>query len=311
MTLQQLEYIVALDQHRNFVKAAESCFVTQPTLTMQLAKLEEQYDIQIFDRTKKPIQPTEIGKVFIAKSHEIILRVKELKNQLSEEKNSMNGNFRLGIIPTLAPYILPLFLPDFSLLHPNTHLSIVELQSEMIIQALENNSLDLALIVTPLEEKQLREIPIFYEPFLAFLPEGHVLSDQEKIEHNALDYDNLLILSEGHCFRNQTLAICKPTKQLSTATFDYQSGSIEALKNLVLKGMGYTLVPELSVSKDDLKKGNIKRFIAPEPSREVSLVTHTSFLRENLINELISTIRKNLPKNIIQTKPHIRIKWRD
>ena len=311
MTIQQLEYTVALDKHKNFVKAAESCFVTQPTLTMQIAKLEQQCDTKLFDRSKKPIETTAIGKQFVTKAHEVLRTVDEMNALVSKEKDSLDGEFRLGIIPTLAPYILPLLLPSFAQAHPHTHLIIKELQSELIIEALKSNSLDLALIVTPLGEKQLREIPIFHEPFLAYLPKGHELCEFEKLPQNVLDTHQLLILSEGHCFRNQTLNICKQSSKHGLSTFNYQSGSIEALKNLVDHGMGYTLIPELSVTKDIENAPCIKRFVPPEPSREVSLVTYKSFVREKLIDTVIETIRQNLPKNIVQTKSHKRIKWRD
>ena len=309
MTIQQLEYIVALDNHRHFVKAAAQCFVTQPTLSMQVKKLEEEFGLQIFDRNKKVLTPTDTGIQIILKARQILREVRQMGELISSQMQSMEGTFRLGIIPTLAPYLLPRFLPDFVKNNPNTKLIIKELQTEDIMFGLKNDQLDIGLLVTPLMESEIREIPLFNEPFLAFFPKEHPFITKKEVRMEDLDAKKLLVLTDGHCFRNQTLNICDISKTSQTMSFDYQSGSIEALVNLVNKGLGYTLIPELSINKN-LADNQIKRFKAPEPIREVSIVVHNSFPKETLIEQLRDQIINNIPKSMLSKKKFVRVKWR-
>lgn len=309
MTIQQLEYIVALDNYRHFVKAAEHCFVTQPTLSMQVKKLEEEFGIQIFDRSQKKLVPTNAGIKILLKARQIIREVKQLNELVSNQMKSMEGSFRLGIIPTLAPYLLPLFLPAFIQVNPQTKLIIQEQQTTDILNGLKNDLLDIGLLVTPVGEHDIREIPLFNEPFLAFFPEDFPLKGKEAIEAETLDLSQLLILTDGHCFRDQTLNICGHHGLAPGLNFDYQSGSIEALVNLVKQGVGYTLVPELAVKQCNFK-GQIRRFQAPEPVREVSLVVHNSFAKEALIDSMRTEILANIPKSMLSQKRYLRVNWR-
>lgn len=310
MTIQQIEYTIALDNFRNFVKAAESCFITQPTLTMQVKKLEDEIGFKIFNRDKKPLEPTKLGEKFILKARMIKREMNELKELVSNEKDSMAGEFRLGIIPTLAPYILPLLLPEFSDKYFETKLIIEELQSESIIENLKLGLLDVGILATPLEERFIREIPLFYEPFLVYLNDNNPLSEKRLIASSDLNLDDILLLSEGHCFRNQTLNICKQELSTNHHQFNYQSGSIETIKALVNKGLGYTLVPELSILKERKENKNIKRFESPEPVREISLVIHTGFSKELLIENMRKAILKDLPESFKKNERFNRIKWR-
>jgi LysR family hydrogen peroxide-inducible transcriptional activator len=310
MNIQQLEYIVALDNHRHFVDAADSCYITQPTLTMQIKKLEDEIGVQIFNREKKPIKPTPAGKEIILRARQILREITELRNYVSNEKKSIEGEFRLGIIPTLAPYLIPRFLPQFISENPHTHLRIEELESEQLLKAMHNDRIDIGLMVTPAEERQIKEIPLFYEPFLFYAPYDHPFMHNEFIENKQLDPARVLVLTEGHCFRNQTLDICGKKNQNNNAFgFFYESGSIEALKSMVRKGIGYTLVPELSVEQMT-DKPFVRRFKEPEPVREVSIVVHQNFNRQLLIEQIRNTILDNLPENINQTKSVKKIKWR-
>lgn len=309
MTIQQLEYIVALDNHRHFVKAAEQCFVTQPTLSMQVKKLEEEFGVQIFDRSKKALVPTKAGERILLKARQIIREVKQLEELVSNQMKSMDGEFRLGVIPTLAPYLLPKFLPKFAATYPNTRLIIKELQTADIISGLKNDLVDIGLLVTPLDEHDIREVPLFNEPFLAFLPEGHPLESRQTVKPEDLDLSELLLLTDGHCFRDQILNICGHNSSSNTLNFDYQSGSIEVLVNLVKQGVGYTLIPELALRQGSLK-GQVRRFETPEPVREVSLVMHNSFAKEKLIDKLRSEIIANIPKSMLSKKRYVRVNWR-
>ncbi len=309
MTITQMEYVIALDTYRHYVTASEKCFVTQPTLSMQVQKLEEEIGALIFDRSKKPLKPTKIGTQFIEKAREILREVKQLEAIVSAERHTIEGTFHIGIIPTLAPYLLPLFLPKFVKENPNTKLIIEELESLEMIRRIKEETIDLGIIVTPLQEKSLREIPLFNEPFLVYLPEGHPLSTKDKLTSNDLNNDNALVLSEGHCFRNQSLKICNQTASTETTGYEYLSGSIETLKRMVDKGLGYTLVPELSVIGEEDNK-NIKRFQAKEPVREVSLACHKSFAKERLIEKMRETILENIPEKFSKNEDYIRVRWR-
>ena len=298
MTLQQLEYIVGLDEHRHYVTAAEHCFVSQPNLTMQVQKLEEELGVRIFDRTKKPLQPTEIGKEVIVRARQILREARQLKEFVNHEKEIVEGEFTIGIIPTVAPYLLPQFLPVFMKENPKVHLKIQELQTDQIISQLENGIIDIGLLATPLKEASIKEIPVYYEPFLLFLPENHKLQNQKLLLAEDLDPNDVLVLDEGHCFREQTLAICQQVRYASSLGFDYQSGSIEALKSLVKNGVGYTLVPELSVIHE-LGSTHIRRFSSPQPVREISIVVHTSYIKEGVINRLRESFRKVVPPRFL------------
>lgn len=298
MTLQQLEYVIALDEHRHYVTAAAHCYVSQPNLTMQIKRLEEELGVRIFDRDKKPLEPTEIGKEVIARSRQILRETRRLIEFVNHEKESIEGEFHMGIIPTLAPYLLPRFLPSFMKENPLVHLKIQELQTSQIINRLETGMLDVGLLATPLHLNSIREIPLFYEPFLLYLPDNHCFIGEKLILAEDLDPREILVLDEGHCFRDQALSICG-TKNSSSIGFDYQSGSIEALKNLVQEGIGYTLVPELSVIHE-LKSPHIRRFIQPEPVREVSMVVHNSYIKESFLESLKSAIHQVIPPRLLK-----------
>lgn len=307
MTLQQFEYIVALDEYRHYVSAAEHCYVSQPNLTMQVKKLEDEIGVRIFDRDKKPLQPTKIGKEVILRARQILRESKQLKEFVTHEKESLEGEFTVGIIPTLAPYLLPQFLPTFIEENPKVHLKIRELQTSQIISQLENGIIDIGILVTPLKESSIREIPVFYEPFLLYLPENHRLLEEKLMLADELDPSEVLVLDEGHCFREQALSICKDENHGSSIGFEYQSGSIEALKSLVQKGVGYTLVPELSVNteKDNI---HVRRFSAPEPVREVSIVVHNSYIKESVIDRLKSSMQESVPEQLLNKQSVIGFK---
>ncbi len=310
MTLQQLEYVIALDNHRNFVRAAAACFVTQPTLTMQVQKLEEEVGFQIFNRSKKPFQPTKEGERFIESARRILNEFSLLKNQITQEKEQISGEFRLGIIPTLAPYLVHRFLPYFLKELPDTNLIISELQSEHIIDSLKRDAIDIGIMATPIGENQIREIPVYNEPFLAYFPDGHELLNKKNLSQEELTTHGLLLLEEGHCFRDQALNICSAAPSQEHQFFEYQSGSIGTLLRLVEKGTGFTLLPELSIEHEKLNKNNLRRFLHPEPVREVGIVVHNTFSREVLLDHLKKAIKTNIPDYIKKVEEIVRIKWR-
>lgn len=309
MTLQQLEYVLAVDQHRHFSMAAEACFVTQPTLSVAIKKLEEEIGVVLFDRQSKPIKPTPAGEQIIVKVRQVLHEVEQLKAWVNSETESLEGTFTLGVIPTLAPYVLPLFLQDFSATHPQLRLVIREMQTAQIMTGLKTGTVDIGLLVTPLEDDSLREVPVYYEPFLVYAQPDHVIMKQEELSPGTLPPKDMLVLGEGHCFRSQMLAICERPAVGAHHLFDYESGSIEALKAFVQRGVGYTLVPELAI--EGPKDAELsRRFSDPQPVREVSLAVHRSFTREAVLEQLRGAIAAAVPEHFQKATQFTRVKWR-
>ncbi|UXP33434.1 LysR substrate-binding domain-containing protein [Reichenbachiella agarivorans] len=304
MTLVQLEYIIALDNYRHFALAAEKCFVTQPTLSMQIQKLEDSLGVLIFDRSKHPVQPTEIGKKILDQARVTLSESQRIKEIIDEEKQDIKGNIRIGVIPTLAPYLIPLFISSFIEKYPYINLQISEHMTDSLIDLLRKDQLDIGILVTPLKEADLKEIPLFYEEFSAYVSHRHPMFDQEKIKVEDLNADGLWILNEGHCFRQQTLNICnvKHSDRFNNRVL-YESGSLEALKKLVDKRGGYTLIPELftfDMTKDD--KNKLRHFAEPIPTREVGLVVKKSFVKNKMIKALKDEINLMLPPTLLSKK---------
>jgi len=309
MTLQQLQYVVALDTHRHFVRAAESCFVAQPTLTLQVKKLESQISLVLFDRSSTPLKPTPMGTLFIAKARHILREIEELKTLVNQEKEQMEGQFRIGVIPTVAPYLLGLFINDFIQKHPDTQLTIQEMQSEDIIQSIKKDQLDIGIMATPVEERDIREIPLYYEPFMVYADPNHEILKKSKVTPKDLRPDDLWLLGQGHCFRNHTLNLCEIKQDDTSKSLKMEAGSIETLKNLIQKVHGYTLIPELSY---DIKReeNHCIRFTDPQPVREISLVVHRTFTKEKLITELRKSIIRHTPKAYKKNHRFVTVEWR-
>lgn len=306
MNLQQLEYIVALDIHRNHVKAAEHCHITQPTLSMMIKKLEDELGVKIFDRSQ-PLKPTPSGQMVISRARQILQEVKNLKEFIKNEKDSIEGEFRLAVIPTLAPYLLPRFLNEFLEKHPGTSFTVTELQTEDIIRQLKTDRLDVAILVTPLDDKEIREIPVFYEPILLYTSDSAKYAQQDRVNLKSLTTENLLLLEEGHCFRGQVMNLCSAKSVKKTHhQLNYQSGSFETLKAMVDNNYGYTLIPELAVNA---KSKHVKHFTSPEPVREVSLAVHQGFVKEMLLVKLREAILKSIPAHFKKDDKYVRVRW--
>lgn len=303
MNIQQLEYIVALDIHRNHVKAAEHCHVTQPTLSMMVKKLEDELGVKIFDRSYQPLKPTPTGEIILAKARQILQEIKTLREFVREEKDSIEGEFRLGVIPTLAPYLLPRFLNKFIEKNPHTSFTVVEMQTQDILDHLKTSRLDMAILVTPLEDKEIREIPIFYEPILLYTSEDMKYFSQDKITLKGLTTDHLWLLEEGHCFRGQVMNLCSREGR-SASRLNYQSGSFETIKAMIDNSSGYTLIPELAVNT---KSKQVKRFTSPEPVREVSLAVHYGFVKEMLLTKMRDAILRSLPPHFKKIEKYMRV----
>ena len=289
MTITQLKYTLAVAEHGNFTTASDKCFVTQPTLSMQVQKLEEELGVVIFNRSTKPLQVTEIGQKVLFQAKKIVEESSRMNDVVSEEKGIIGGTLKVGIIPTVSSTLLPLFLNIFTKKHKNVELKIEEFNTETIIQKLEDNSIDCAIAATPLNNDKIIERPLYYEPFVAYVPEHHFLSGNKMLEINDLSNGGVLILKDGHCFRNQVLNLC--TLEDLNKQYELKSGSFETLINLSNNGPWMTIIPYLH-SKNLIKKNleNIIPFEEPSPAREISMVYSNSQLKLPVINALTTTI---------------------
>ncbi len=291
MTITQLQYVLAVAEHRNFTLAAEKCFVTQPTLSMQIQKVEEELSIQIFDRSKKPIQLTEIGHKIVNQAKNIVNEADRMQDIVEQQKGFIGGEFRLGIIPTIMPTLLPMFLNNFIKKYPKVKLIIEELNTDEIITRLKNGHLDAAIAATPLMEEKIKEIVLYFEPFMAYIPQGHKSYANEEIEVNDLNIDEILLLQDGHCFRDGILNLCKNVSKGEFNRFQIESGSFETLVKLADEGLGITLLPYLhTLDLKDRDKSKLKHFKEPKPAREVSLIFPKTELKIQIIDALRATI---------------------
>jgi len=300
MTLTQLEYLVAVDTHRSFARAAKHCYVTQPTLSMQIKKVEEELNVLLFDRSKKPVVTTEMGIQVINQARVILQEAGRIPEIIQNQKDEIKGELHVGIIPTLSPYLLPLFITKFIEKYPEVTLVVEEILSSEIIKKLKDDRLDVGILVTPLNEKSIVEFPMFYEKFFIYMSTKHPLFTKELINLKELDVSEMWLLQEGHCFRSQTLNICGE-KRNENARLRFESGSLETLKRIVEKQFGYTFLPELAtIDMESSSMKYLKSFQNPEPMREVSLITHRSFIKKRLINLLFEEIKAHIPPHLLE-----------
>jgi LysR family hydrogen peroxide-inducible transcriptional activator len=301
-SLTQLEYLVAVDQHRHFGKAANACNISQPTLSMQLQKLEDEYGITLFDRSKQPVVPTPEGIPVIEQAKIVLREVGKLGYLAKNESREPSGEFKLGLIPTLAPYLLPLFLGSFAETYPKVRLIIEEMTTENIILALGQDRLDAGLLATPLGVSSLREKPLFYEPFYLYVSPSHPLyKAKSSIKEEDLDGKDVWLLNEGHCLRDQVLRVCSLKSGPGVFTnVQFESGNLETLIHLVTHGHGYTFLPYLAMQtlRDPTRKRLIRSFSAPAPSREISLVYHRDQYKQAVLSALSEEILRHLPKEL-------------
>ncbi|CAL2103239.1 Hydrogen peroxide-inducible genes activator [Tenacibaculum sp. 190130A14a] len=291
MTITQLKYTLAVAEYKNFTIAAEHCFVTQPTLSMQIQKLEEELDAKIFNRSKKPIELTEVGKKIIEQAKVIVDESNRIVDIVHQQKGYIGGEFKLGIIPTVMPTLLPMFLKTFNKNYPKVKLIIEELTTEEIVRKLMDGHIDAALAATPLENEAIKERVLYYEPFVGLIPEEHPLFQKSKIEIDDLEIDDILLLEDGHCFKDSVINLCRTNKASSKQHFQLESGSFDTLIKLSKDGLGMTLLPYLNtLDLNESDKKHLRNFEAPSPAREVSLIYHKSQLKMQLIEALKSTI---------------------
>ncbi len=310
MTLIQFEYIIAVDNYRHFGRAAAACFVTQPTLSMQIHKLEDQLGVIIFDRSKQPVVPTDIGKRVIAQARTVINESKKVKELVEDEKGEVAGELTIGIIPTLSPYLLPLFINSFIEKYPHVKVKVEELITERVVHKLKNELLDIGIIVTPYDDPGLISKPLFYEEFYGYVSTRSDLYKQKVLTSDGIPSEEVWLLNEGHCFRDQVINVCQSYKERDSQ-FKYESGSLEALKRIVDKHGGMTLLPELAtLDFDQNTKNKLRPFTNPKPVREVSLIMHRSYLKRKLVEALHKEILAAIPEYINVKKHGEVIKWK-
>ncbi len=300
-TLTQLEYLVAVDRLRHFGKAAKACHVSQPTLSMQIQKLEDEYGITFFDRSKQPILPTPEGKEVIEQARAVLREAEKLEYLGRNRDKGLSGDFRLALIPTIAPYLIPLFLGAFAKRYPRVKLYLEEMTTETLLEALERDRVDAGILATPLHLDNVIERPLYYEPFWLYASDGHPLSKLEQVNEDKLDAKDIWLLSEGHCLRNQIVRVCSLRgKPGLFPNVRFESGSLETLIHLVEQGHGYTLLPDLAARllQRSRKGAVLRRFTKPVPSREVSLAYRRTQFRLPVIEALIAEIRSSLPSDL-------------
>ena len=297
MTLTQLSYIVAVDKYRHFATAAEKSYVTQPTLSMQIHKLEDELGVTIFDRSKSPVIPTEVGEKIIEQAKTILKESKQLSDIANFKEDELRGTFKVGIIPTIAPYLVPLFLRSFVKNHPEIDLIFEELLTSELIEKLGNDQIDAGIMATPVEQSFIYTEDLYVEPFVGYLSAGYTLLDKKLLTVDDLDRTNIWLLNEGHCFRDQAVKLCKESNKKKQAAIEFKSGNLETLKRLVEQNFGMTLLPWTAVQEFDSNCANavIKEFEDPIPSRKVRLVFGRKHLKQTIIAAFKKSICDNIP----------------
>ena len=312
MTITQLEYVIAVDTHGNFLTAAEKCSVSQPALSMQIQKLERELGIRIFDRSRQPVVATEIGVRIIQQAREIIKQCNRLTEVVNEDKKGeLAGQLRIGIIPTIAPYVLPLFLVDFMKNHPKVNIEIIEVTTTQILQQLKNDQLDCGIMATPIDAGYLQYKPLFYEPLVAYMSDDNKLFSKKTLVPDDIDPTETWILNEGHCLRNQVLNLCTGNKGNSkNKQFQYHTGSLETLKRMVEINTGITILPELSIFDfNDEQMERVRYFKKPDPVREISMVIHRVDLKKQLIESFTTALLAAIPTRMKKDREKVVIEF--
>lgn len=300
MTLQQLEYIVAVYRTRHFVKAAEACGVTQPTLSAMIQKLEAELDVKLFERSSQQVMPTAIGKVVVEQAWKVLNRARKLKDIVAEEKKSLTGTFRLGILPTIAPYLLPRFFPRLMRENSSLEIRVVEMKTADIRRSIDRGEIDAAVMVDTGDLDDYALTTLFYEQFLAYVSPSDQLSAKKSIKTSDLSNELLWLLDEGHCFRDQLVKYCQ-LKAAKTSQSAYSLGSIETFMRIVENGQGVTFIPELAtIQLTPPQKELVRPFAIPIPTREVVMATSKVFVRQSLLNMIVGQIRNSVPEKMLK-----------
>lgn len=299
MNLQQLEYILAVDEFRHFAKAAEHCNVTQPTLSAMIQKLEDELNAKLFDRAVQPVEPTLTGRKVIEQAKIALRQTNLIKDIVKEEARSLSGVFRLGVLPTIAPYLLPRFFPDMMEEYPSLDIRVTEMKTRECLKALQAGELEAVLIAGAAEGEHFHSIPLYYESFLGYVSKHNALFKKEMIRSSEVSGEQLWLLDEGHCFRDQLMRFCQ-LESAQSCQIAYRLGSMETFMRMVESGKGITFIPELAVLQlHEEQKRLVRPFAMPRPTRRIYLVTRTDFIRHALLNMLTEKIKSCVPKEML------------
>ena len=312
ITLTQLEYIVAIDEYRHFATAAEKCFVTQPTLSMQIKKLEDELGVIIFDRSRQPVVPTDLGAKLIEQARMTLSATQRIKEIIQEEQQEVEGTLKIGIIPTLAPYLLPVFIGPYSRKYPAVKVEVEELVSEEIIRRLKRDMLDVGLFVTPYHDEKIVERPVFYEEMLVYAHPDSELLKKKEVGHEDIVTSDIWMLGNGHCFRNQVVNLCEMSaSQHKNLPFEFESNSLETLMRIVDVEGGFTLIPELALQyMSPEKKKQVRSIANTKPLREVSVIYSRHFTKQRLITLLCDEIKSVVPAHMLKRDRGMIVEWK-
>ncbi len=307
MNIQQLEYILAVDTYRHFAKAAEHCRVTQPTLSMMIQKLEDEIGIKLFDRSTQPVSPTPSGRKVIDQAREVLRQVSRIKDIVGEEQLSLKGTFRLAVLPTIAPYLLPRFFQQLSEKHPDLDIRVMEMKTAQTIAALIGGEIDAAIIANQPSESQLQGETLYYEQFFGYIAKGDPVFKKELIRSADISEERLWLLDEGHCFRDQLIRFCQMEKvKLRQAA--YHLGSLETFMRMVESGNGITFIPELATLQlGEEQKTLVRPFAIPRPAREIVWTTRKDFVRHTIARKLTESIKHSVPKSMLTLQPGLKV----
>ena len=312
ITLTQLEYIVAIDEYRHFATAAEKCFVTQPTLSMQIKKLEDELGVIIFDRSRQPVVPTDLGAKLIEQARMTLSATQRIKEIIQEEQQEVEGTLKIGIIPTLAPYLLPVFIGPYIRKYPAVKVEVEELVSEEIIRRLKRDMLDVGLFVTPYHDEKIVERPVFYEEMLVYAHPDSELLKKKEVGHEDIVTSDIWMLGNGHCFRNQVVNLCEMSaSQHKNLPFEFESNSLETLMRIVDVEGGFTLIPELALQyMSPEKKKQVRAIANTKPLREVSVIYSRHFTKQRLITLLCDEIKSVVPAHMLKRDRGMIVEWK-
>lgn len=297
MTLQQMEYIVAVDKYRHFAKAAESCGVSQSTLSSLVQKLEFELDVTIFDRNSHPVKPTVLGEEIVSRAKRLLFNAAQVRELVAARKGESVGKVSLGISSTVAPYLLPKMLKYLSVNHPDIALHVEEGRASVIVSQLERGEIDVALMATPLDNKELLEIPVYNERLMAYVSPGDPIYNENDLRTDRLPVERVWVLREGYCPNRGIFPFCNYRAERQTV---YEAGSVETLIKIVDENGGYAIIPELHVPLlRKCQQSNVRVLTNPAPTREIAFVVHRNFVRERLLNILADAIKSIIPPAMI------------
>lgn len=310
ISLVQMEYIIAVDTYKHFAKAAEKCLVTQPTLSMQIKKMEESLNVVVFDRSHQPVKTTTIGKLIVEQARKIVRESKQIEEIVVNFHKQIKGSLRVGVIPTISPYLVPLFVGDLVRNNPDFKVSFSEKLTQQIVLDIKNNLLDVGIVATPLEE-ELTEDPLYYEELFLYTHPKNPLVNRKIIHPDKLDMEQMWMLSEGNCFRDHVINLCDLKTDEENTNLTFESSSLETLKKMVDLEGGFMILPELAVLDLSSKHLNqIKSFVQPKPLREVSLIYPKNMADTSLIQLLKTYILKNIPEEMKNKKRGGLVEWK-